>query len=101
LEFKDFTDFEKRYGSWLSENSEQVALTAVINHFETVGYLMQRRMIDLGLVDLMPVGMTWKKVEPIVEGIREQHDNPRIYEMIEYAYNEMQRYREQTLQAQH
>jgi hypothetical protein len=58
-------------------------------------------MIDLGLVDLMPVGMTWKKVEPIVEGIREQHDNPRIYEMIEYAYNEMQRYREQTLQAQH
>jgi len=98
LKFKDYADFEKRYGSWLSENPEQTALTAVINHFEVVGYLMQRKMIDHGLVDLMPVSMTWTKLKPIVEGIREQYASPRIYEMIEYAYNEVQKYREQRLQ---
>jgi len=98
LEFKDYTDFKERYGSWLSENPEQIALTAVINHFETVGYLMQRKMIDHGLVDLMPVSMTWKKLKPLIEGFREQYDNPRIYEMIEYAHNEVEKYREQRLQ---
>ena len=98
LEFKDYADFTKRYGSWLSENPEQTALIAVINHFETVGYLMQKKMIDYGLVDLMPVSMTWKKLKPIIEGFREQHNNPRIYEMIEFAHNELQK-REQRPQS--
>ena len=98
LEFRDYADFTKRYGSWLSENPEQIALTAVINHFESVGYLMQRKMIDYALVDMMPLSMTWIKLKPLIEGFREQHNNPRIYEMIEYAHNEMKEYREQRLQ---
>ncbi len=97
LEFRDYADFEKRYGSWLSENPEQTALIAVINHFEAVGYLMQKKMIEYELVDLMPVRMTWKKLKPIIEGFREQQNNPRIYEMFEYAHNELQK-REQSLQ---
>jgi len=96
LEFKDYSDFEKRYGSFLSENPEQIALTAVINHFEAVGYLMQRGMIDTGLVDLMPVSIAWKKIKPIVEGFREQVQSPRLYETFEYLHNEMKRRRPET-----
>lgn len=35
--------------------------------------------------------MTWKKLKPIVEEIRKQWNEPRIYEMFEYAYNELQK----------
>jgi len=53
-------------------------------------------MIDFRLVELLPAGMTWKKIKPIVEGIREQFNDPRFYEWFEYLYNEMQK-REQRL----
>ncbi len=96
LEFKDYTDFKKRYGSFLSENPEQMAFLSVINHFEGMGYLLQKKVIDVGLIRLLPVSITWERMKPIVEGIREQFDDPGFYEMSEYLYNEMQK-REQQL----
>ena len=91
LEYEDYTDFKQKYGSFLTENPEQIALIAVINHFESMGYLMQHKMIDYGLVGLLPVGMTWEKIKPIVDGIREQFKDPKFYETFEYLYNELQK----------
>jgi hypothetical protein len=99
LKFNDYTDYKKKYGSVFSENPENTAFLAVINHFEAMGYLVQNNMIDNGLVSLLPISMTWEKIKPIVAGIREQFSNPKFYEMSEYLYNEMKK-KEQTLQAQ-
>ena len=57
-------------------------------------------MIDYELVELSPLSITWNKLKPIVERIRKQWNQPRIYEMFEYAYNEMQKRWERLQQIQ-
>ncbi len=97
LEFKDYSDFRKRYGALHSYNPEYTALYIVLEHFEVQGYLLHKKMIDFDLAEMSPVMQTWRKTKPIVEGFREERNSPRISEWFEYLYNEMQK-REQTLQ---
>jgi hypothetical protein len=99
LEFTDYSDFKNRYGAFLSDNPEHIALNIVLEHFEVQGYLLHRKMIDFDLADLSPVSSTWRKTKPVIEGFREECNSPRLNEWFEYLYNETQR-REQTLQAQ-
>ena len=97
LEFKDYSDFKKRYGALHSYNPEYIALYIVVEHFEVQGYLLHRKMIDFDLAEISPVSSTWRKIKPIIEGFREQYNMPRMLEWFEYLYNEMQK-REQRLQ---
>ncbi|MFQ6064594.1 MAG: hypothetical protein ACE5L6_03880 [Candidatus Bathyarchaeia archaeon] len=96
LEFKDYSDFEKRYGAPHSDNPEYVALYVVLEHFEVQGYLLHKEMIDFDLAEISPVSSTWRKTKPIIEGFREQRNEPRLLEWFEYLYNEMQRRERQT-----
>ncbi|UCB61125.1 MAG: hypothetical protein JSW72_03475, partial [Candidatus Bathyarchaeota archaeon] len=52
-----------------------------------MGYLLKRKLVDFGIVDLEPVTITWEKTKPIIEGLREEY-NPRMYEFFEYLYKE-------------
>jgi hypothetical protein len=100
LEFKDFEDFTKKYGNVLSEKPEQIAVIITMDHFDAVGYLLHRKMIDYGLVRLMPVVATWEKVKPLVEGLRRQQSGQyrRPYMIwFEYLNNEVKK-REQKFQ---
>jgi hypothetical protein len=66
--------------------------------FEGVGVLLQRKLLDIGLVsDLFgaEVKLAWKAVKPIVEERRKDFNEPKIYEWFEYLYNEVKK-REQT-----
>jgi hypothetical protein len=35
--------------------------------------------------------MTWNKVKPFVEGVREQFNQPTMYEEFEYLYNQIRK----------
>jgi len=73
--------------------------TAVL--FEGTGFLLRRKLIDIGLVDDLfsgDVKMAWEKLKPIAEYYRKQFNYPALMEWFEYLYNEMQK-REQTLQS--
>ena len=108
LEFKDYYDFVERYVSptnvetWASMNTLCI-------FFEGVGVILRRKLVDMELVgDLFaaPVKLTWEKVKPLVKGLREQFDRPRIYGSFEYLFNEMQKFdvmkkREQQLAKNH
>ena len=98
LEFKDYSDFRKRYGALHSYNPEYIALYIVLEHFEVQGYLLHRKMIDFDLAEISPVSSTWRKTKPEIEGFREEYNSPRLNEWFEYLYNEMQKRREQRLQ---
>jgi len=87
LEFKDFHDFTKKYGLPFSEKPEHIAVLTTVNHFDAIGYLLHRKMVDFGLVELLPTIATWEKVKPIIEGLRERHSRP-ILTWFEYLYNE-------------
>ena len=90
-EIKDYNDYMKKY---------EVEAWHVCNFYETIGILLHRKLVDIGLVaDLMSVKGLWEKLKPMIEADREQSGKPKIYEWFEYLYNEMQK-REQTLQAQ-
>ena len=88
----DFNAYMKEYG--LLEINE------VGWFFEGVGVLLNRKLIDIGLVDDLfssPVKRAWERMKPIAEGMRKQTQRPQIWEWFEYTYNEMQK-REQRLQ---
>ena len=97
LEFTNYDDFKRKYGTYLSENSENAAVLSVLNGFIVMGFLLRKKLVDYEIVRQLPIEMTWNKVKPIVEGVRKQFDFPSMYEEFEYLYNEVIK-REQQLQ---
>ena len=97
LEFTDYDDFKKKYGTYLSDNPENAAVLSVLNSFLTLGLLLQRKLVDPEILGHLPVIMTWNKVKPLVYGVRKQFNDPTMYEEFEYLYNEVKK-REQKLQ---
>lgn len=97
LEFTDYDDFKKKYGTYLSDNPENAALLSVINSFTIIGLLLQKKLVDPELVNHLPVLMTWNKVKPVIEGVRRESNDPSWYVEFEYLYDEMKK-REQKLE---
>jgi len=98
LEFENYNDFVKKHGPITSGKLASVAILMVAGFYESVGVLLHRKLIDIGLVsDLFPVRMSWEKIKPVFVGWRKQVNEPRLAEWFENLYNEMQR-REQRLQ---
>jgi len=95
LEFKDYNDFAKKYGSAFSETPVQVALGMVCNLFEGAGALLHRHLIDFETISLLPVSYTWGKVKPIVDGMRKELHAPALWTEFEYLYSEMKKIEQQ------
>jgi hypothetical protein len=91
LEFKDYDDFKRKYGTYLSDNPENAAVLSVLNSFLAMGLLLQKKLVDPEILSHLPVYMTWNKVKPIVEGVRKEFGQPTMYEEFEYLYNEMKK----------
>jgi len=85
VEFKDYDDFlKKRY-----KRLHEVGIL-----FEGIGILLNRKLVDIGLVDDLFSGVVkaiWEKIEPVVEGDRKRYNWPQMYEWFEYLYNELQK----------
>jgi len=97
-EFKDYDDFVSKYGKPIGKNPVSVAVLMMCNFHEQIGILLRNKLIDPYLVfELFAVALVWEKMKPIVEGMRKEYDEPRLYEWFEYLDNEMKK-REQELQ---
>ena len=99
LEFKDYDDFVKRYGSLSTEAPESLAVHTMLNFFEGIGYLLKNNLVNIDLVwtyygqaDIL----VWEKIRPLLEGMAKQLDIP-LDTPAEYLYNEMKK-RKQKLQ---
>jgi len=93
LDVKDYDEYRAR-PSW----DTTIMSTCVL--YEGIGVLLNRKLIDIGLVDDLfstPITQMWEKMEPIVKEARKRWKRPSIWEWFEYLYNEMQK-REQKLQ---
>ena len=91
-EYKDFNDYEKRYG-W----AETVEIGTF---FEGIGVLLKRKLTNIQLVDDLfttPIKLSWERMKPLVDDSRKHWNSPAAYEWFEYLYNEMKK-REQRLQ---
>jgi hypothetical protein len=100
LEFRDYRDFVKKYGSVLSETPTNVAILKIANYFDAAGTLLHRGLIDVDLASELLISGTldfWIKLKPVIEGFREETGS-RYFSWFEYFYNEMKK-REQKLQS--
>jgi len=94
MELKDHIDLWKK-GQWSGAFSE------VGSFFEGIGVLLNRKLIDIGLVDDLfstPIKISWERTKPITEAARKHYKRPQIWEWFEYLYNEMQKRERQLTQ---
>jgi len=100
LQFKDYEDFVKKYGPWLSKGPVQTAIFTVGVFHQGVGLLLYRKIIDIdftyNLMGFAAIKLFWEKTKPVIVGIREQFNDPNIFYWVEYLYNELKK-REQQL----
>ena len=92
LDYKDYDDFAKKYGSIPSSspNEVQISIQIVGNFFEGVGVLLSQGLLDINLVQkLFNVKGYWKKIEPVVMELRKTLKDPREKEWFEYLNNEV------------
>jgi len=91
LEFKDYSDYTKKYGQDLQVREEMYTVTIF---FEGIGLLAKKKLIEMELVDCLfsyPIRVTWEKVATPVRGIRETENDSGICGWFEYVYNEMKK----------
>lgn len=100
LEFNDYSDFTRKYGNLSSSGKCEVYVpfNMVCNIFEAAGFLLHNGLIEYDIASQFPVIITWKRLEPLVEGLRREDNEPHYYEWFEYLYHEMKK-REQKLQS--
>ena len=96
LKFVDYSDYVKKYGRF----GRFEAVSEVCMFFEGIGVLLHRKLIDISLIDdlFSPISIKiiWEKMKPVVEGWRNQFNEPRTLEWFENLYNELQK-RQQSL----
>jgi len=91
MEWKDYDDFEKKYGSDVNPESLSVR-DFVASWFNKAGILLRYGMIDRELLYdfLGPDSISqWNKYGEIVRTQRELYSIPEMYREWEYLYNEM------------
>jgi len=77
-EFKDYNEYVQKYG-WL----EVIEIGTL---FEGIGILLNRKLIDIGLVGALfsePINMVWQRMKPMIDADRKQLNQPRIFEWFE------------------
>jgi len=78
----------------LSEKPEVIAFWRVGTFYEEIGALLYMKLVDIKLTARLfrnLVVYTWEKAKPIIEGLRKQYGDPRVYGWFEYLYNEMKK----------
>lgn len=94
LQFKDYDDFVKKYGSLATETPTIMAFHTISNYSEAVGYLLKRKLLSINYVwdTFGPTSILfWEKLKPLIEGFRKEYNTPTAFGPFEYLYNEMKR----------
>ena len=87
----DVDEFWKTYGQHTNHDAF-ISVTSILWYFESVGILLRRKLIDVNLIDALYSDryiQFWKKIEPILRGIRDDFDNPHYYSNCEYLHDEL------------
>jgi len=92
LEYEDFDDFWDRYGY---DPSFWMKYGPIIGWYENLGVLVKEGLFDMRLIALSYAGATrqlWEKLEPLMDGLKEKHNYPRLYSETEWLCKELMKY---------
>jgi hypothetical protein len=77
----DYAEFKKEFPPGSKELGR---VNTLAGWYETVATLVKHGLLHEELVqDWLAIGMTWKRLEPILLGMREESGEPRLYENFE------------------
>ena len=81
------------FGGWLYLELLWVEVVLMVCSFhEQIGVLLRNKLVDAYLVSqLFSIILPWEKLKPIIEGMRKEYHEPRLYEWFEYLYDEMKK----------
>jgi hypothetical protein len=83
----DFKDVDN-----LRKECSPSALIAIANFFHRVGILLERNLVDAGLVaSILWVQGIWDKMNPWITYVRQTYNRPHMFGGFEYFYNEMKK----------
>ncbi len=94
LDFKDYEDFLKKYGPYLSDSPTMKALAKINILYDSLGGLIRKKLIDPKLVYGFfgpAILKNWEKVKPIIEGYRRASNQPTYFDDFEFLYNELRK----------
>ncbi|MHA2164019.1 MAG: DUF4760 domain-containing protein [Candidatus Thorarchaeota archaeon] len=96
LEWSDYDDFEKKYGS--DHNPDNYAMRyAAWSNFNRLGYLLKEGLIEIEHLQGLFSGAGgalwhWHKYESIIKEQRKRYNLPTLFVWFEYLANEMVRW---------
>ena len=94
-EWSDFQDWQSKYQP--IQNPEEGTYEAtVFTFYDGVGVFVRRGLIDIDLVDELLSNSfisLWERFRDIIYSIREFNNSPRMYQNVEYLYNELMKLR--------
>ncbi len=92
---KDYEDYVKQYGSFLSENPINKAVTKVCGMYDIVGTLLHKKLIDHELAyNVVGIGypkMLYEILKPIILGIRREFNESGAFVGFDYLCDELTR----------
>ncbi len=90
--FSNYEEFVEKYGPVVSSQPVGIAWGMVGSFYEGIGIMVHRKLADVDLIhELFPAQSVWKKMEPLVKGMREQYSVPELMVWFEYLYSELQK----------
>ena len=95
LNVKNYDDYVKQYGSFLSENPMHKDVVKILGIYDLIGSLLYKKLIDPDLAyNVLGVGhtkMLYENLKPILHGIRKETNEPGAYSGFDYLVNELTR----------
>lgn len=93
LQVKDYDEYVKQYGSFLSENPMHRDVVKIFGIYDLIGSLLFKELIDPDLAyNILGVGhtkMLYERLKPILLGIRRETNEPGAYSGFDYLVKEL------------
>jgi len=91
--WNDYDDFIEKYGPTTNPKAWR-ALGSVAGYFEGIGLMVNKKLIDISLVEnLMSTHIIffWEKIRPLSADMRRRLNRPQLDVWKEYLYNEIKK----------
>jgi hypothetical protein len=90
IEYKNYEDYLEKY----AESPQNMAMKILGNYFEGIGILVNRKLVDAGLVhdfwgDI--ILSSWEQIKPLIADMRTDSGDRNMFTFWEYLYNEMKK----------
>jgi hypothetical protein len=98
LDFRDYSEFESKYGPMSEGKQVHKELYRVGWFFNGLGVLLHKGLADIDLIvelfGYMAIWL-WEIIQPVIIAGRELYNQPKSLEWCEYLYSELIKYRDQ------